>query len=85
MRFFFSPLALTFHSLSLLTMAAALPSERSYTDAKGLYPQDWKIKDLFEGNKRFIKEVNAEYPGLIEQTGQKQQPPFMYVGCVDSR
>jgi hypothetical protein len=82
MRFLFSPLALTF---SLLTVAAALPHEQSHTDDNVPYPQNWQIDDLFKGNERFIKHVNAEYPGVIEQTGQKQQPPFMYVGCVDSR
>lgn len=85
MRLIFSSLALTFHSLSLFTVAAALPNGRSNTDDKTPYPQDWQIKDLFNGNDRFIKEVNTEYPGLLEQTGKKQQPPFMFVGCVDSR
>ena len=92
MRFIFSSLALTFHSLSLFTVAAALPNghdkvlyPRGQSDEKVPYSQDWQIKDLFNGNERFINEVNTEYPGLIEQTGKKQQPPFMYVGCVDSR
>ena len=90
MRFIVAPLALTFHSLSLFTVAAALPNDkvlypRGQSDDKVPYSQDWQIKDLFNGNERFIKRVNAEYPGLIEQTGKKHQPPFMYVGCVDSR
>ena len=80
-RFIFSSLALTFHSFSLFTVTAALPNGHE----KVPYSQDWQIKDLFNGNERFIKRVNAEYPGLIEQTGKKHQPPFMYVGCVDSR
>ena len=83
MRFIFSPLALTFHSLSLFTVVAAHPNRQS--DEKAPYSQDWQMKDLFNGNERFIRDVNAEYPGLIEQTGKKQQPPFMYFGCVDSR
>jgi len=82
MRYLLSSLALTF---SVLSVATAVPSKQSRNNDKAPYPQDWQINDLFKGNERFIKEVNAEYPGVIEKTGQKQQPPFMYVGCVDSR
>jgi len=81
MRYFLSLLVLSFLSFSLLAGAGALP----HTDDKVPYPQNWQIKDLFCGNQRFIHNVNAEYPGLLEQTGQKQQPPFMHIGCVDSR
>jgi carbonic anhydrase len=49
------------------------------------YPQDWAIKDLLSGNHRFANKVNVEYPDLIDQTGKKQHPPFMFIGCVDSR
>jgi hypothetical protein len=80
MRCFLSLLALSYHGLSLLTEASALPKEPPSTDDKA-----WGIEDLFSGNQRFIKEVNSEYPGLLEQTGQKQEPPFLFLGCSDSR
>jgi hypothetical protein len=82
MRCFLSPLALAFYNLSLLTLAGAHPHKpRTYEK----YPQDWEVNDLFSGNQRFVEKVNAEYPGLMEQLGKTQNPPFMYIGCVDSR
>ena len=81
MRCRLSLLALCFHSLSLFAVSGALP----HPDDKAPYPQEWQIKDLFTGNHRFVDHINVEYPGVLEQTGQKQQPPFMYIGCVDSR
>ena len=82
MRCLLSPLALSLHLLSLLAIAGAAPQG---PPDKGPYPQDWQIEDLFSGNQRFVKNVNVEYPGLMEQLGQTQKPPFMYIGCVDSR
>ena len=79
---FLSALAFVFYSLSL---AGALQhGHRNSYDATP-YPQDYVINDLFSGNQRFVNRVNVEYPDLLGQTGQNQQPPFMYIGCVDSR
>jgi len=66
-------------------MADAQPQGHPNTYDTAPFSQHWEIKDLFDGNRRFVHRVNVEYPGLLEQTGQKQQPPFMYIGCSDSR
>ena len=66
-------------------MADTQPQGHPNTYDTAPFSQHWEIKDLFNGNQRFVHRVNAEYPGLLEQTGQQQQPPFMYIGCSDSR
>jgi hypothetical protein len=82
---FLSLFAFLFLSLSLHTVAGASSYGYRNSYERTPYPQDWEMKDLFSGNRRFVHNVNVEYPDLLEQNGQNQQPPFMYIGCVDSR
>ncbi|RDB29961.1 Carbonic anhydrase 2 [Hypsizygus marmoreus] len=41
---------------------------------------------LGEGNKKFRENIQASDPGLLKQlTDEGQAPPFMFIGCSDSR
>ena len=86
MRCFLSLLAFSLLRLSLpLTMASAHPHGHPTTFDNVPYPDKWEIDDLLSGNQRFVRKVHVEYPGLLEKYSQKQDPPFMHIGCVDSR
>jgi carbonic anhydrase len=41
---------------------------------------------LFKGNQKFIETINKTEPGLLPKLAQQgQHPPFLFVGCSDSR
>lgn len=45
-----------------------------------------EMEVLFEGNKKFRDGVQATDPGLLKKlTDDGQAPPFMFIGCSDSR
>jgi carbonic anhydrase len=44
------------------------------------------IQKLIAGNKKFQKDIEDKAPGLLKAlTDKGQSPPFMYIGCSDSR
>lgn len=40
---------------------------------------------LFEGNKKWVKETLASTPDFFEKLSKGQKPPFLWIGCSDSR
>lgn len=40
---------------------------------------------LFEGNKKWVKETLASSPDFFEKLSKGQKPPFLWIGCSDSR
>lgn len=44
-----------------------------------------KIEELLQGNKNWVKKMNAEFPDFFEQLSQGQSPQFLWIGCSDSR
>lgn len=40
---------------------------------------------LFEGNKKWVKETLASTPDFFEKLAKGQKPPFLWIGCSDSR
>lgn len=43
------------------------------------------IQKLFENNKAWVAEINAEKPGFFEGLVQQQKPEYLWIGCSDSR
>lgn len=44
------------------------------------------VKQLLGGNHIFAQNMEDNYPGLLSDlTTNGQHPPFMYLGCADSR
>lgn len=44
-----------------------------------------RYKEVFESNKKWIKEKNAENPNFFQHLATEQNPEFLYIGCSDSR
>ena len=44
-----------------------------------------KYKDLLEKNKKWVAEKTQENPTYFETLSEGQNPPFLYIGCSDSR
>lgn len=46
---------------------------------------DKRYDDIFEANKRWVKEKNAGDPDFFRKLASEQHPDFLYIGCSDSR
>ena len=42
-------------------------------------------KDIFENNKKWIKEKLSDNPKYFEELGKGQNPELLFIGCSDSR
>ena len=42
-------------------------------------------RQVFENNKRWVKEKRASDPDFFTHLAQGQAPAFLYIGCADSR
>lgn len=42
-------------------------------------------KQLFENNKKFVKEICEKDPDFFKTLCQNQKPEYLYIGCSDSR
>jgi len=40
---------------------------------------------LFENNRRWAEQVRAEDPRFFENLANQQAPPYLWIGCADSR
>ena len=43
------------------------------------------LENLLNNNRNWAKQTEAEYPGFFEKLAAKQEPEYMWIGCVDSR
>lgn len=44
-----------------------------------------KFEKLLEGNRAWIKNVKETEPGLFDEMAEGQHPPYLWIGCADSR
>lgn len=47
--------------------------------------KDELYNNIFEANKRWVAERNAEDPDFFKHLAAEQNPDFLYIGCSDSR
>lgn len=40
---------------------------------------------IFEGNRRWVNEMNQKDPGFFTKLAKGQRPPILWIGCSDSR
>ena len=43
------------------------------------------MKDIFEGNKKWVEETLAKDPTFFENLAKGQSPEYLWIGCSDSR
>ena len=43
------------------------------------------FSDLFEGNKKWVEQKLQESPDYFDKLAKGQKPPFLWIGCSDSR
>lgn len=44
-----------------------------------------QFEKLLEGNKAWVKNINKYSPDLFEGMAEGQHPPYLWIGCADSR
>lgn len=44
-----------------------------------------ELKHLFDNNKRWADEMREEDPKFFEELSKQQTPPYLWIGCADSR
>lgn len=43
------------------------------------------LEELFENNRKWAEQVNAEDPHFFESLAHQQSPKYLWIGCADSR
>lgn len=43
------------------------------------------LKQLFDNNERWASEMRAQDPHFFEKLAKQQAPPYLWIGCADSR
>ncbi len=43
------------------------------------------LKNLFEQNKKWAKEIEVKNPGFFKELSKQQNPEYLWIGCSDSR
>jgi carbonic anhydrase len=43
------------------------------------------LKELFDNNRRWANDVQREDPEFFEKLAKQQTPPYLWIGCADSR
>lgn len=43
------------------------------------------FQKLFEGNRKWVNEINEKDPHFFEKLSKGQKPPVLWIGCSDSR
>ncbi|KAL4259092.1 Carbonic anhydrase [Pleurotus pulmonarius] len=70
--------------LSLISFAHPIRSLQAVESTS--FAQNSDIQHLLAGNAKFRAEINEEHPGFLNSSGNSAQaPPFMFLGCSDSR
>lgn len=44
-----------------------------------------RYRDLLENNRRWAEAMTRDEPDYFQRLAQGQQPPFLFIGCCDSR
>ena len=44
-----------------------------------------ELKELFENNRRWAAEREAQSPGFFRRLAAQQSPELLWIGCADSR
>ena len=44
-----------------------------------------RLNALFESNKAWAKDIEAQTPGFFKSLAQQQAPKYLWIGCADSR
>ena len=44
-----------------------------------------QFKKLLEGNEAWIKNIGRFKPSIFEEMAEGQHPPYLWIGCADSR
>lgn len=50
-----------------------------------MIPNRSSVEELLEGNREWADRVNREDPEFFDRLAKGQAPPFLYIGCADSR
>lgn len=45
----------------------------------------YRLHDLFERNRQWARDVEAERPGFFTKLLAQQEPQYLWIGCADSR
>lgn len=43
------------------------------------------FKELLKGNEIWVKDIQKQAPDLFDHMAEGQHPPFLWIGCADSR
>lgn len=43
------------------------------------------MKDIFEGNKKWVEDTLAKDPSFFDNLSKGQKPEYLWIGCSDSR
>ena len=43
------------------------------------------LSKLFENNRRWAEQMQEKSPGFFEDLAKQQAPPYLWIGCADSR
>jgi len=43
------------------------------------------LPELFDNNRRWAENINAEQPSFFEELAKQQKPEYLWIGCADSR
>ncbi len=44
-----------------------------------------ELKELFDNNRWWAERVKRENPGFFDDLAKQQAPPYLWIGCADSR
>ncbi|MFT5914494.1 MAG: carbonic anhydrase [Flammeovirgaceae bacterium] len=44
-----------------------------------------EFEKLLNGNKRWLQKMNKDEPELFDSMAEGQEPPYLWIGCADSR
>ena len=44
-----------------------------------------ELEELFENNRRWAERIRAEDPAFFDELAKQQKPPYLWIGCADSR
>jgi carbonic anhydrase len=68
---------------------SCLTAKDTNVPSKALEVSDQSLQDefaqIFENNKRWVRQMNRQQPGMFADLAKEQKPQLLYIGCADSR